>query len=136
MKKPPFGDVRSPKPWSNTVRKAMLEMSFYEHRLDACLYMSYRRAIIGSGDEPDSYMAEDGCYYVLDGIMGLHVDDFIGGGEGLQDCSTRSSEQQSDFRFARTCCRMRAGRSDQALKSLRLWIATASTSNTPACSTA
>ena len=80
MKKPPFGGVRSPKLWSNTVRKAMGEMHFYEHKLDACLYMSYKaieKATVDSFEHPD------GGHYELDGILGLHVDDFIGGGEHL-----------------------------------------------------
>ena len=66
--------------WSNTVRKAIGEMHSYEHRLDACLYMSNKQV---EQKTADSFEHPDGGMYELDGILGLHSDDFIGGGENL-----------------------------------------------------
>jgi hypothetical protein len=44
--------------------------------------MSYRVALKGEVDNV-WYDSEAQTYYILDGILGLHVDDFIGGGEYL-----------------------------------------------------
>ena len=34
-------------------------------------------------DEPDAFQVENGAWRILDGILALHVDDFLGGGENV-----------------------------------------------------
>ena len=82
MLKPAFGDVRAPRQWNQTATEAMLDIGFMQHALDKCCFLSFRRAV----DADDAFLAwkaDDEQYYILDGVLGLHVDDFIGGGEQL-----------------------------------------------------
>ena len=76
---PAFGDVGAPKQRHATAdRVGRDELSFLRHVLDRCVYISTRAAVT----EDDPY-EKDGHPTVVDGIIGLHVDDIIGGGEGV-----------------------------------------------------
>ncbi|CAK0792453.1 unnamed protein product [Prorocentrum cordatum] len=93
MLKPAFGDVRAPRQWNQTITEAMIEIGFLQHQLDRCCFLSYR--IAADGDDPFLvWSADDGQSYVLDGILGLHVDDFIGGGENLE-CEADLTDKQA-----------------------------------------
>ncbi|CAK0861054.1 unnamed protein product [Prorocentrum cordatum] len=93
MLKPAFGDVRAPRQWNQTITEAMIDIGFLQHQLDRCCFLSYR--IAADGDDPFLvWSADDGQNYVLDGILGLHVDDFIGGGENLE-CEAGLTDKQA-----------------------------------------
>ena len=80
MTKPAFGDVRAPKQWNDTADKAITkEVKFLKHPLDGCIYLSTRAAI--QDDDPFRVFNMNGTDSVVDGILGLHVDDIIAAGE-------------------------------------------------------
>ena len=80
MLKPAFGDARAPKLWNDTAQTAMDESDFVTHPLEKCLYLSYRPAM--QAEQPDFYTT-DKTGWTLDGILGLHVDDYLGSGENV-----------------------------------------------------
>ena len=82
MRKPAFGDTRAPNLWNRKADGTMGELGFWTHRLDPCLYLSTREAT----SEDDDFLVFEhvGKKEIVDGIMGLHVDDFGGGGEGIE----------------------------------------------------
>ena len=82
MKKPAFGDVRAPKLWNNRITNSMKDKGWIQHALDPCLFMSYRK--FQEGDDEHEAFEKDGEYYTIDGLAGLHVDDFLGCGEGVK----------------------------------------------------
>ena len=69
----PVGEVR--KRLQRLMNLAEDRSVFARHPLDRCVFMSFN-----GGDLPKS--VSEGMER-LDGILGLHVDDFIGGGEGM-----------------------------------------------------
>ena len=76
--KPSFGDVRAPRQWYGTAdRVNQEELNFYRHKVDKCLYLSVREA--KDGDEEARVFQSSGTPYVVDGVLGVHVDDLIGG---------------------------------------------------------
>ena len=75
MLKSGFGDVRAPRLWCDKAARDLCQFGFARHPLDRCVFMSFN-----GGDLPKS--VSEGMER-LDGILGLHVDDFIGGGEGM-----------------------------------------------------
>ena len=81
MCKPAFGDVRAPLQWYKPANRAMNTALFVKHFLDPCIYMSFRP--LRDGETDDFGYEVDGQRLALDGILGLHVDDFVGGGEGV-----------------------------------------------------
>ena len=91
MRKPAFGDVRAPRQWYTTANHAMDERTFIQHPLDGCVLLSTREAT--EHDDSFEVFTLEGKPQIVDGILGLHVDDFIGGGEGVVrvQTSTRSS---------------------------------------------
>ena len=98
MKKPAFGDVRAPKQWWTTADSAMADRHFVSHPLDNCLYLSTRLAT-DHDDEFDTFM-HNSQKLIVDGVLGLHVDDFIGGGESiasLQDIKPYEGEELYGF---------------------------------------
>ncbi|CAK0910898.1 unnamed protein product, partial [Prorocentrum cordatum] len=98
MLKPAFGDVRAPRQWNQTITEAMIDIGFPQHQLDRCCFLSYR--IAADGDDPFLvWSADDGQNYVLDGILGLHVDDFIGGGENLEREADLTDKQAYEGAF-------------------------------------
>ena len=54
------------------------------HILEQCLVSSYRKA----SREEAMTIEHQGAYYKLDGIAGLHVDDFLAAGEEEGDPSS------------------------------------------------
>ena len=75
MLKSGFGDVRAPRLWYDKAARDLCQIGFARHPLDRCVFMSFN-----GGGLPKS--VSEGMER-LDGILGLHVDDFIGGGEGM-----------------------------------------------------
>ena len=66
------GDVRAPLSWFVEEDKIMKELGFVSHPFDKCLYLSCKSEVL-----PIS--AEEGLE-LFGGVMGLHVDDYVGGG--------------------------------------------------------
>ena len=82
MTKPAFGDVRAPRQWNETADKSLTqEVGLLKHQLDGCVYLSMREA---TNDDEEYLVSEiGGKRMVLDGVMGLHVDDIVVAGEGV-----------------------------------------------------
>eukprot|EP00913_Durusdinium_trenchii_P017657 g16596.t1 len=80
--KPAFGDVRAPRQWHETANDYLVnELGLVNHPLDRCLYLSLRPAV---QEDPNFLVFESkGGYWIVDGALGLHVDDFLGAGEGV-----------------------------------------------------
>ena len=78
--KPAFGDVRAPRQWNETADRSLThELGLLRHPLDRCLYLSLRAA---TADDPEFLQFEkDKSWWIVDGALGLHVDDFLGAGE-------------------------------------------------------
>ena len=75
MLKSGFGDVRAPHLWYDKAARDLCQIGFARHPFDRCVFMSFK------GVDLAKSVAEG--MERLDGILGLHVDDFIGGGEGM-----------------------------------------------------
>lgn len=76
MMKPAFGDVRAPRQWNETADRSLTqEVGMMKHQLDGCIYMSIRAATT----EDEEYLVSEvnGQRVVVDGLMGLHVDDIV-----------------------------------------------------------
>ena len=82
MRKPTFGDVRAPRQWNTKATSTMENIGFVGHPLDKCIFLSFREPV---EEDSDFVRSTDvsGRIWVLDGILGLHVDDYGGGGAGL-----------------------------------------------------
>ena len=80
--KPAFGDVRAPRQWYESAKDVLLnEAQFAQHPLDNCVFLSIRPAY---KTDPDFQVFEkQGQQYIVDGVLGLHMDDFLGCGEGV-----------------------------------------------------
>ena len=78
--KPAFGDCRAPRQWNATAHHFLTEeLGMIPHPLDRCLYLSVRAA---TSEDPEFDVFQlDGVASIVDGVFGLHVDDFIGAGE-------------------------------------------------------
>ena len=90
--KPAFGDVRAPRQWNETANDYLInELGLVNHPLDRCLYLSTRQATA----EDDSFLTfeKNGSWWIVDGVLGLHVDDFLGAGEGVESLN----EIQEDY---------------------------------------
>lgn len=80
--KPAFGDVRAPRQWFDTADAYLTkDLKLISHPLDRCLYMSLRKAY--HGDEEFLTFEHEQGWWIVDGVVGLRVDDFIGAGEGV-----------------------------------------------------
>ena len=80
--KPAFGDVRAPRQWFESADSYLRQdLQLINHPLDRCVYMSLRKATV----EGEDFLTfeKDQERWVVDGILGLHVDDFLGAGEGI-----------------------------------------------------
>ena len=96
--KPAFGDAHAPKQWYATADPAGRdELSLLRHVLDRCVFLSTRAA--SSEDDPH-HVFEAGQHAVVDGIIGLHVDDIIGRGEGVNG---RGVEKLGSVALRRLC---------------------------------
>ena len=94
--KPAFGDVRAPRQWNESADKVMTqEIKMLRHPLDRCVYMSTRLATV----EDEEFC----CFHfgnemrVVDGVLGLHVDDYIGGGENVFNTTDLEGEYDGQF---------------------------------------
>lgn len=95
-----FGDVRAPRQWYESAREFLLEEAkFLVHPLDNCVFLSVRRAYSEDHDFRCS------CWMVclvVDGILGLHVDDFLGCGEGvssIEDATGAVTTEAENFEW-------------------------------------
>ena len=80
--KPAFGDVRAPRQWYESAKDFLInEAQFIQHPLDNCAFLSVRLA--RKGDHDLQVFEYQGEQYIVDRILGLHVDDFLGCGEGM-----------------------------------------------------
>ena len=111
--KPAFGDVRAPRQWHNTADAYLVnELKFVHHPLDRCLYLSLRAAV--PEDDPFCVFEKDGIKMTVDGILGLHVDDFVGSGEHVHKTTDflKKDIPEGDYflsRLARLSRRFRFG---------------------------
>ena len=98
--KPAFGDVRAPRQWYTTAdRVNREELTFARHKLDRCVYLSCRQA--QEGDDPFRVFNKEGVAMVMDGVLGVHVDDVVGGGEHVnakEDAQDEGPEEALCFR--------------------------------------
>ncbi|CAK0883894.1 unnamed protein product [Prorocentrum cordatum] len=81
MVKPCFGGPRSPKLWHYRSDEVTKEIGFKNHWLEDCLLLSLRAA--RPSDDPFDVRSFDGQTFVVDGLIGMHVGDFIGCGENV-----------------------------------------------------
>ena len=81
--KPAFGDVRAPRQWYQTADHYLIEeLLMIHHPLDRCIYLSTRAA---TKDDPPFQVFHDKTMKrsLWTATLALHVDDFIGAGEGI-----------------------------------------------------
>ncbi|CAK0841735.1 unnamed protein product, partial [Prorocentrum cordatum] len=81
MIKPCFGDPRSPKLWHYRSDEVTREVGLRNCELKDCLLLFQHPAKVE--DDPFDARSFEGQTYVLDGLIGEHVGDFIGCGEGV-----------------------------------------------------
>lgn len=64
-----------------TANDLVSDLTLINHPLDRCLYLSLRPA----SQEDRSFLVfkNKGGHWIVDGALGLHVDDFLGAGEGI-----------------------------------------------------
>ena len=130
--KPAFGDVRAPRQWYSTADSFMVnECLFAHHPLDRCLYLSLRKAT--EHDPEFQQVHKDGEVFVVDGllVLGLHVDDYLEAGEGINrvgDVSSKKNEiEPIDFssRVRTLAQRFRFGTGDFGEKEKLMFCGTA-----------
>ena len=95
MRKPPFGDPRAPRLWNSTFSTAMSDLAFVTHPLENCVFLSTRLA--RKDDDPFEVFHVDDKKRVVDGLLGLHVDDYLGLGENVN--SQKDIEIDPDARL-------------------------------------
>lgn len=84
MTKPAFGDVRAPRQWNETADRALtVEVGLLKRKLDGCIYISVREANANANDDPFEIFEAAGKQMIVDGVLGLHVDDIIAAGEHI-----------------------------------------------------
>ena len=94
--KPAFGDVRAPRQWYTTADGVVTEdLRMLRHALDKCVYVSTRMAV--AEDDDFRVFMHEGQRMVVDGVLGMHVDDFIGTGEGVVGAQDLEGEYNGDF---------------------------------------
>ena len=81
--KPGFGDPRAPRLWSNTALMETTAVGFESHRLEQYLFLSYRPWNEGEDFSESLTFVRNNIRLRIDGIMGLHVDDYVGALEGV-----------------------------------------------------
>ncbi|CAK0788562.1 unnamed protein product, partial [Prorocentrum cordatum] len=81
MIKPCFGDPRSPRLWRYRSDEVAEVIGLRNHKLEDYLMLSLRPARVVDDDPLDARSFE-GQTYAVDGLIGRHVDDFIGRGKG------------------------------------------------------
>jgi hypothetical protein len=94
--KPAFGDVRAPRQWNASADGVMINnMRFLRHPLDRCVYLSIREA--NQDDEEFACFNLGGSVCTVDGVMGLHVDDYLGAGEGINSPHDLEGDYDGNF---------------------------------------
>ena len=94
--KPAFGDVRAPRQWNASADGVMVnDIKFLRHPLDRCVYPSVREA--NQDDEEFACFKHAGSTYTVDGVMGLHVDGYLGAGEGINSPHDLEGEYDGGF---------------------------------------
>ena len=94
--KPAFGDVRAPRQWNDSADKVMTqEIKMMRHPLDRCVYMSTRMTT--AEDEEFCCFHYGDEIRVVDGVLGLHVDDYIGGGENVFNVADLEGDYDGQF---------------------------------------
>ena len=87
--KPAFGDCRASRQWSATAHRCSTEeLGMIPHPLDRCVYLSIRAAY----ESEPAFEVFQWNGVPSNGIFGLHVDDFIGAGEGF--CSEHDLKKE------------------------------------------
>ena len=81
MRKPAFGDARAPKQWFDSATKEMSRERWYKHKMEPCLFISSRKPV--DSDDPREVFYDNQQPFIVDSAFGLHVGDFIGGGERM-----------------------------------------------------
>ena len=96
--KPAFGDVRAPRQWNASADGVMINncnMKFLRHPLDRCVYLSIREA--NQDDEEFACFNFGGSVCTVDDVMGLHVDDYLGAGEGINSPHDLEGDYDGSF---------------------------------------
>ena len=105
--KPAFGDVRAPRQWYESARDFLInEAQFVQHPLDNCVFLSVRQAC--GTDAEFQVFEHQSIHYVVDGILGLHVDDFLGCGEEVHSVEDATGiREETDTEVAGGCFKTR-----------------------------
>ena len=94
--KPAFGDVRAPRQWNSSADGIMVnEVKFLRHPLDRCVYLNLR--LTCQEDEEFTCFHVGSEMFAVDGIMGLHVDDYLGAGEGMNGTGNLEGDYDGSF---------------------------------------
>ena len=94
--KPAFGDVRAPRQWYETADGVVTcELYLIRHPLDRCVFISARLA--HAGDDEFCIFEREGQKWIVDGVLGLHVDDFIGAGEKVFSLDDLEGDYDGSF---------------------------------------
>ncbi len=94
--KPAFGDVRAPRQWNDSADRVMTqEIMMLRHPLDRCVYMSTRLAMVDDEEFCCFHVGDE--VRVVDGVLGLHVDDYIGGGENVFSATDLDGDYNGQF---------------------------------------
>ena len=81
----------------------MLELGWIQHPLEPCLFLSARVAIDADSEFEIYEDSTTQNRMIIDGMVGLHVDDFLGCGEGIaceEDLKTIMHSGASEYCFA------------------------------------
>lgn len=94
--KPAFGDVRAPRQWYETADGVVTsDLKMVRHPLDRCIFLSVRAA--QHEDDDFCVFTQGGQQWILDGVLGLHVDDFLGAGEHVASLQDLEGEYDGSF---------------------------------------
>ena len=75
------------------------DIKFLRHPLDRCVYLSVREAY--QGDEEFACFQLNRLTHMVDGVMGLHVDDCLGAGEGINNQHDLEGDYDGAFKTFR-----------------------------------
>ena len=76
----------------------MGDLKFATHPLENCLFLSYR--LSQKGDDPFETFCIEDRKYVVDGLLGLHVDDYLGCGEEVGSQKDIEIDPEAPINFA------------------------------------
>ena len=87
------------------------------HPLDNCVFLSVRRAY---SDDPEfQVFSHGGVPSIVDGILGLHVDDFLGCGEGVNSVEDATGANVTEEEKLRMVLQEEVA---NALKEVQIWL--------------